>query len=210
MAALLAFASLAASGEARDSSGLPRKPIDLLHLIDVQKDSVAGPWTFDGATLVSPAVQFGRIAVPYVMPAEYDLRIVAERTPGGDSLAVGLVAEGRQFMAILDGGEREPRSGLDLIDKRPFYDNETTYRGGLAFGESRPSTVFISVRRRRVSVLVDRRYVINWEADYSRISLYASWFMHRQDTLFLGAWTSPQRIHRLDLFPVGAPGKPLR
>ena len=203
-------AALVSPGEARDARPRPLPGIDLLRLVDVDRDKVAGDWTFDGTTLVSPAVQFGRIAIPYIPPEEYDLRIVAERQGRGNSLNVGLVAGGRQVMAIVDGFVPEPRSGLDLIDKKPFYDNETTDRRGLAFSETRPSTVTIAVRRARVRVVVDGRTIVDWKADYSRVSLWAGWFMHRPDTLFLGTWTTPQRIHSLELLPIGRPGKPLR
>lgn len=208
--ALLGTLLAALPAGARDSGGLPREGIDLLRLIDVEKDAVAGTWTLDGKTLVSPSLQFGRLAVPYVVPEEYDLRIVAERRGPGNSLSVGLSQGGRQFLVIFDGVEREPKTGLDLVDGKPFYDNATTYRGGVTFSEVRPTTVVIAVRQKRVLVLVDGRPVVDWKGDPARLSLWASWFMHRQDTLFLGAWTSPQRVRRMELFPVRGRGKPLR
>ena len=207
LAALLAVAT---AGEGRDSSGMPRRAgIDLLKLVDPKADRVAGEWAFDGKTLVSPALPFGRITVPYVPPEEYDLRIVAERTGAGNSLSVGLVGGGRQFLAILDGMVPDAKSGLDLIDGQPFYGNATTHAGQL-LANGRQSTILISVRRKRVQVSVDGRGIVDWKADFARVSLWPSWTMPRKDTLFLGAWTSPQRVHRLELIPVTGEGKPLR
>lgn len=207
---LLAAAALASGGEARDTSGLPRpRGIDLLALLDPAKDAVAGKWVFDGKTLVSPALPFGRLSIPYVPPEEYDLRIVAERKGAGNSLSVGLVAGGRQCLAILDGMVPDARSGLDLIDGKPFYENETTHKGQL-LQEGRTSAILISVRKERLRVEVDRRRVIDWKLDPARLSLWRDWKLPRADTLFLGAWNSPQRVHRLELVPVSGPGKPLR
>jgi hypothetical protein len=208
--ALLAFIAVAPAGEARDTSGMPRwRGVDLLKLVDPKQDRVAGEWAFDGKTLVSPPLAFGRITVPYVPPEEYDLRVVAERVGSGNSLSAGLVGGGRQFLVILDGMVPEAKSGLDLVDGRAFYDNATTHRGQLlADGQTR--TILISVRRNRVQVSVDGRRVVDWKADFARVSLWPSWTMPRADTLFLGAWTSPQRVHRLELTPVSGPGKPLR
>jgi len=212
LAAILAAAAVAPPGEARDSSGVPPAAgIDLLRLIDPRKDAVAGAWAFDGTVLVSPALPFGRLAVPYVPPEEYDLRIVAERTGTGNSLSVGLVAGGRQILAILDGMIPDARSGLDLIDAKPFYDNETTHRGQLLKNGQR-SSVLVSVRKDSLRVRVDGRRVLDWKVDPARISLWKDWKLPRADTLFLGAWSSPQRIHRLELIPLqpALPGKSLR
>lgn len=207
LAALLAIAT---AGEARDTSGTLRRPgIDLLRLVDPKVDRVAGEWAFDGKTLVSPSLPFGRITVPYVPPEEYDLRIQAERTGGGNSLSVGLVGGGRQFLFILDGMAPEAKSGLDLVDGRSFYDNPTTHLGQL-LADGRTGSILISVRRKRVQVSVDGRRVVDWKADFARVSLWPSWTMPRGDTLFLGAWTSPQRVRRLELTPVSGPGKALR
>jgi len=208
--ALTALLAVATIGEGRDTSGIPRRPgIDLLKLVDPKQDRVAGEWAFDGRTLVSPALPFGRITVPYVPPEEYDLRIVAERAGTGNSLSVGLVGGGRQFLLIIDGMVPEAKSGLDLVDGRAFYDNATTHLGQL-LGDGRTGSILISVRKKRVQVSVDGRSVVDWKADFARVSLWPSWTMPRADTLFLGAWTSPQRVHRLELTPVTGQGKPLR
>ncbi|MGH2690166.1 MAG: hypothetical protein ACRDKW_15375, partial [Actinomycetota bacterium] len=104
-----------AAGCAGPSTG--SKTIDLLKLVDPAKDSVQGAWRFEGTALVTGPARFSRLQIPYVPPAEYDLRAVVERKDGSNSIVFGLVAGGRQFCFVLDAFERDTASGIDLIDK---------------------------------------------------------------------------------------------
>lgn len=204
--ALIAAASLPCA--ARDSSGPPRRAgvVDLLKLIDLGRDPVRGEWKFEGASLVCPPIQFGRIQIPYVPPAEYDIRAVVERKGGGNSFNLGLAAGEVQFLVILDGSAM---SGLDLVDGKSFYANETTVKGQILQDGAR-TVVRCSVRKDRVSVWVGDRKAIDWATDFRRLSLYPSWKMPSKDTLFLGSFQGNPRIHALELTPVSGPGRPSR
>lgn len=202
--------ALAAPACARDSSGTPSRGVDLLRLIDPEKDAVAGKWTREGGVLATPQLQFGRLLVPYLPPSEYDLRAVVERRAGDNSLTLGLVAGGKQFVVILDAAVNGvATSGLDLVDSKSFYDNETTARGAL-FENGRKSAVHCSVRAGSVAVAVDGKRVIAWKGDPARLSLWSGWTVKNRKALFIGAWTSPIHIHKLELLPVTGKGEALR
>ncbi len=181
----------------------PKAPaaIDLLKLIDPKRDAVDGAWAFDGGVLVTSTVSFGRLQVPYAPPPEYDVRMVAERRGPVNSIVLGLVAGGKQFAVVIDAFPRDTTSGVDRVDDKAFPDNETGFKGVL-LAEGKASTIVASVRKGSLVVTVDGRKIVDWKADYKRVSLYPNWKVPRADALFLGAWTTPYRIHSLDLVPI--------
>jgi hypothetical protein len=206
----IAFMILALGLAGCGGAGKPgSQAVDLLALIDPAKDRVAGPWGKDGGVLVNPEMKFTRIQVPYSPPEEYDLTLVAERKKGTNSIVIGLVAGGKQFCAIIDAFEKDTASGIDLIDGLSFPDNETAHAGVL-LKNGVPSTIVCSVRKDRLSVTVDGRKVVDWKADYARVSLFREWKVKDDQALFLGAWTAPYRVHKLELAPVTGAGRPLR
>ena len=202
---------VAGAAEARDVRGPRRwgRGIDLLALVDPAKDGVAGAWEWKGRSLQAPSLQFGRIQVPYVPPEEYDLQVIVERTTGADSIQIGLAYGWNQFLVIVDGVESDPSSGLDLVDRKPFYDNETTLKARLIENDV-PVTITVSVRRERIIVWVGGRKILDWRANYTRLSLWPSWTMPRRDTLFLGAWSGRRLFHALTLYPITGEGRPVR
>jgi len=64
------------------------KTVDLLMLIDANRDAIAGKWSSKGKTLVSPPNQLDRLQIPYIPPDEYDLLVVVERKEGNDTISI--------------------------------------------------------------------------------------------------------------------------
>jgi hypothetical protein len=194
-----------------DSTRKSRPPsIDLLKLVDPIKDCVAGAWQFKEGSLVTTGRPFDRILIPYIPPEEYDIIVEAEREGGSNSLNLGLARGDVQFVVILDALiNGEFTSGLDLIDGKPLYTNETTIKGAL-FENGKRNRVVCSVRASKVTVSVNGKTVIDWNADYRRLSLYKDWKVPHKDTLFIGTWTSMVSYHSLELRPVSGRGKALR
>jgi hypothetical protein len=186
-----------------------KKSVDLLKLVDPAKDAVAGTWAFEETTLVASTVKFGRLQIPYAPPAEYDVRLVVERKAGANSVVLGLVAQGRQFVAVVDAFEKDPFSGIELIDGKAFPDNATGVPGR-HLENGKKATLEYGVRKDRVTMAVNGKKIVDWKADWEGLSLYKDWKMPRADALFLGAWTAPYHIHEATLTPVSGEGKPLR
>jgi hypothetical protein len=208
--ALWAAMALPPSGQCRDTSGHERERIDLLKLIDLKKDSVAGTWTFEEGTLVTTGKPFERIQIPYIPPEEYDVVVVSDRKGGSNSLNLGLALGEVQFMVILDAQiNGELASGLDLVDGVEFYRNVTCTKDNPFIGD-KPNLVVCSVRKTRISVKVNGKRIIDWKADTHRLSLFAQWKVPEKNTLFLGTWTGVVRYHKLELIPVSGRGRGLR
>ncbi|HEX7901470.1 MAG TPA: hypothetical protein VF950_27170 [Planctomycetota bacterium] len=183
--------------------------VDLLALIDPARDQVKGEWRRDGSALITPELPFGRLQIPYAPPDEYSLKLDVTRVAGIDSLNVGLVAEGRQFVAILDGMKDGDTAGIDLIAGKGFMENPTTSRGTRLLPE-RKSTVVYTVRRDRFTVAVDGGSVIDWPAEYAKVSAYHEWGVPLKNALFIGSYASRFRIDQMILTPIRGEGKSLR
>ncbi|MBI3856520.1 MAG: hypothetical protein HY293_12605, partial [Planctomycetes bacterium] len=177
--------------------------IDLLENLDPARDAVAGTWKVEGKTLVTPAADFSRLQVAAALPAEYDLEVVAQRAAADkpDTLVIGLVGGGAQFMVGLDGNMGS-KSGLDAIDGKRFVENETT-RDGAVFSADKPSTILCSVRKDRVTVSVDGKVLLDWKAEFPRLSLRTAWATRDPKFLFLGSNKCVYRVTKWTLHPVG-------
>jgi len=87
--------------------------IDLLKLIDVDRDSVKGKWKMENGVLVSPD-DIGLLHIPFSPPDEYELDLVVE---GGKRCDFVLVTGDSQCCVILQGASG---SGLDLVDGKTY------------------------------------------------------------------------------------------
>jgi len=179
----------------------PEGPLDLLKLIDPQKDAVAGTWTRDGEVLSSPAVPFGRLQLPALPPDEYDLTLGVERKSGIDSFNLGLTSGGRPCVVIFDGMKNGDTSGIDLVGGKGFMENETTYKGRLLL-QDQPAQIVCAVRKDRITVSVDSRKIIDWAGDSGKLSAYRGWAVPEPRALFVGSYESGFRVQNLVLTPV--------
>lgn len=183
-------------------------PVNLLRLIDPQKDGLSGIWTMSGRGLASPSAvpSWARLQIPYVPPAEYDLDLVVHPRTPEYGLRLILPLEGRQSMLVLAGGGGH-RGGLEMIDNRSWSDNNPTLCTLEAPGERvRISCV---VRKGSLKVLVEGRQVIEWK-EFRRVSLYSGWALPQTESLGLAVGPGSFEVERALLTPIGPPGKRLR
>jgi hypothetical protein len=184
------------------------RDINLLKHVDQALGAVEGEWKFDGPALVTPNVKFGRIQIWYVPPEEYDVRMVAERSSGANSIVLGLVSGGRPFMVAIDAFEHDPASGVEMIDAKSFADNETAVAGRLLEIGKR-GTIVVSVRKKSIGVTVNGKKIVDWKGEPEQLSLHPKWKMPHKEALWLGAFGCVYRIHELMLVPITGEGKPL-
>lgn len=188
---------------APDSSWTRSRGVELLALIDPDKDAVHGHWKVAGGILTTPSEprhQPHRIRLPILPGSEYDLELVAERKGGQPAIVIGLVSGDRQVALDLDGWGEGDRAGLSNIDGKNGYDNEATHRGKL-LTDNVPSVVRCQVRRDGIRVVVDGKAVIDWKGDRKRLSVWEGWTMPDAKAPFLACWGSDIRITKLVLTP---------
>jgi serine/threonine protein kinase len=156
------------------SASAKGKEIDLLALVDVNRDAVAGQWvrTADGLVKTGGIGGGPRLQLPYQPPEEYDF--VIEFTPTGGIGNIGqiLAAQGREFGWMLNTGDQgNHRAGFGLLDgKRSTEPTETTasLKEGIVDGRRYRSRV--EVRTGRLRAFLDDAEIVNWTGDFSRLA----------------------------------------
>ncbi|MCL4678129.1 MAG: S1C family serine protease [Alphaproteobacteria bacterium] len=159
----------------------PPEPVDVLALVDLQRDGLMGSWTREGSSLATPAAMRTVLLVPQTPPEDYRWSAVVERLGGHESLNFCLAVGGRQTMVVLEGFGSYTR-GLNLLDGRPALQNATTTRGQV-FRPGVASTIVCTVRRAgaahySVQVECDGRTVVDWTGDPTRLSLDGRFWDH--------------------------------
>ena len=147
--------------------------VNLLSLINPQRDAPAGNWAFKDGVLVgaSPGPsQAILIEVPYEPTvAEYDLIISATRE-GVGAWTVGLQVQGSPCVFLMNTLENMELYGLSDVDGKPGAQNETTkYMAGLPKGT--PFEIRCRVRQKSVAADANGETVVDWKGDVSRLTM---------------------------------------
>lgn len=94
-----------APGEAKEV-----EEIDLLPFIDPKRDAVNGTWTFQdnesSRILESPKAFGARLEIPFVLPEEYRLTVIAEPLDAPNGLILGQRLAGSRFLVLLGYAEK--------------------------------------------------------------------------------------------------------
>jgi hypothetical protein len=187
-------------------------PVDLLQIIDAQRDSVQGEWERDGDALVSPASEFVSLQIPYVPPEEYSIQAVVNRQSGSHPVALSVVQQGRQTAVKID---RWPGDGyassLDYADGT-FSKGDATIADSNLLTEGQDVPMRVTVRKGRITATCADRLILDWSGEPGQLGLYEGRRVPKKDVLFLGTHKSRFRFSQLRLTPISridpAPGEP--
>jgi len=100
-------------------------------------------------------------------------------------------------------------NGLQAIDGKGCWENETTFRGSF-LPKGKAVSILVSVRRAGVLVTLDGKKVLDWKGSSKRLGMNGQWSVRNPKALFLGAWTSRFQVSQLTLTPFLGQGKSLR
>jgi len=175
--------------------------VDLLKLIDPDRDRVSGDWSRVGGALEGRGV--ARLLIPCKPPQQYKIELVAQRTKGRADLIFGLVApNGKQFNACIDSWSGSA-SGIAKIDKKDVNsDKNPTKQKGPTLTNGRTTIIVYTVKRDQVRVTVDGKELVDWAADYKRVSRHGAWSVPRDDLLYIAINHSTYRITSMKLTPL--------
>ncbi len=195
----LVTADTSADGES--TPGDLTKEVNLLSLIDVDRDAVAGEWTLEDGRLTSPK-QFGaRIEIPFTPEGSYRMTVICEPLDEPDALNLGQVIAGNRFVSMLNFTPGDVGlSALENVDGGNVGNNPTTVSANL-FQKDRLSQIVCEVHEEGVRVIVDGVEIINWHGDPSRLTLSDYWNTPNA-VLFLGAYDCRYRFYRVTLQPL--------
>ncbi|HXT60941.1 MAG TPA: hypothetical protein VN699_20040 [Pirellulales bacterium] len=180
-------------------------PIDLLKLVDVQRDAVQGEWRLDDKGLAAPGGMYDRLWFPADLPDEYVLTLVAEADDELRDVSTGLVIDGRQVTCCLDGGNGLS-SGLNLVDDAWFNqpDKNPTFSWRMArlLEQGRPNTLTCIVRKTSLRVLRDGAEVVRWSGDPQTLTVPAHFHVADSQKLWIQSYDMPFRVTKAELAPL--------
>jgi serine/threonine protein kinase len=184
-------------------------PVDLLKIIDAERDSVNGIWERDGDILVSPASEGGTLQIPYVPPEEYSIQAVVNRQSGSFSVRLGVVQQGRQTAVSIDRWAGDPASAyLDYADGT-YSKGDAPIADSNLLTEGQDVPMRVTVRKGRITATCADRLILDWSGDPGQLRRVAG--VPKQDVLFLSAHKSRFRFSQLRLTPISrigpAPGQ---
>jgi serine/threonine protein kinase len=186
------------------------KEIDLLPLVDVKRDAVAGDWSRKGDSIsvgTPPGVTV--LELPYQPPEEYDFEM--EFTPDGPGSNVNqyVSAGGHSFAWKMNAHSKTPPLyGFELLDGKFCKDTDeasTTSDVALVQGQRYHSTV--QVRRGSLRALLDGKLVVNWVGDFKRLSMEAIAKLRDDGHIGIGSWKRAVTFHKITVREITGAGK---
>lgn len=214
VAAILAMSTLpveAAAAEAGDAAW--SDAIDLLPVVDPQKDANSGSWTRGPGGLVATDIteMSQKLQPPYRPPEEYDYRVSFTPIGGNADVAVGLTAKGRSFVFYMKYMKSDGNHclGFECIDGKVIASGPTAYRFP-HFEMGRRHTVVVQVRRDGLRGYLDGKQVAQWATDYSDMSPYRVWTFKDAGLLGVGCSLSTVVFDEIKVREVSGKGSFLR
>lgn len=181
------------------------REIDVIALIDVERDAHRGIWAQFKNTLSSPE-GFGTISLPTEVPEEYTLSAQVElpaQHQGDYNLVFGAIAGRSYFQLTTTVGH----TGIDMIDGVRWNANETVVSGArLKPGVA--SQIECTVSKDAIRMEIDGKTLIDWNGDIRRLSIPNDWSLPDARRLFIGS-TSHVKLRNIKLGPpIPAPTLP--
>ena len=150
-----------------------KRDVDLLPLVDLERDVARGIWGIDKNTVYS-AERWAKIYLPCVVPEEYTLSGTVELPPdsqGEPEFAIGLVSGNYQTLIHVKNDEG---LGIDTLDGRRWHANDTR-RSGSFIKPGVPSHFDCTVTRNGIRMELDGRTLIDWRGESWRLSVPGDW-----------------------------------
>jgi len=180
------------------------RPLDVLPLIDVRRDTVSGRWRLrpdadGGMALWGDEATPAKLKLPVEPPDEYDLVVEFSRRAGRQGIAVLCRARGHGFGFDVGGVENTVTSFQD-VDGLHIGQNSTTVRRPAWIVPGKRHTVLVQVRRNRIAGWFDGELVSSLETDFTNLAYAPTWDIPGGG-LGVGSWASPATFSRIVLGP---------
>jgi serine/threonine protein kinase/formylglycine-generating enzyme required for sulfatase activity len=180
--------------------------INLLPLIDPQKDAVDGGWTVRNGELVSDAVNYSRIEIPYQLPDEYDFVIeFSVPVPKKEIGPIQLLSKaGREFRWQC---YCRPNSSVGFESVRGLNIRESPARTelGIPLEMGKRYISMVQVRNGVVRGYVDGKLCVEWKTDYADMDIDPKWKLRTAGLLGIGSQV-PTVFHRIEVREVTGKG----
>jgi len=183
--------------------------VQVLPLTDPAKGRQNGNWSMTGGVLRSDKSMWARLALPYLLPEEYDLRLTFVRTESDDCLLVVLARRGRPFIFSIAGANNMGCSFETIKERRRDVLPTKISRPGMLANNQRYQLV-IQVRNKCLRAHLNGKPVVGCQVDDEGLSLAPELTTPRPNQLGLATWNSVYEFHSLEVLPLTGEGKMLK
>jgi RNA polymerase sigma factor (sigma-70 family) len=181
------------------------KAVDLMPLIDPERDAVSGKWERNAeGELVSGQESLARLEIPYKPPEEYDFKMVFTRNSGWDTIA-----------QCFGHGQN------NLIWGMAMWGNELNmFRCVTAFEGTNPTTVWakefiqngkryesiVQVRKQGYAAFIDGTLISSWDRGYGGAHVSKEWRLPTPGALGIASSKNRMTFHSLQLLEISGKG----
>ena len=184
---------------------LAKPVIDLLALVNPERDAVQGQWCKKGKRLLGASQGVSRpgIRIPKDLGDEYILKIRLRRVRAEDGIVIGLVSQSLGFTVVLEEGGSV--SGLSLVDDNSLENqhNPTRFLGAI-ISRDHACNIICVVRKQGVQVICNGTPIINCERPIHRLSLPPEWESLGLRSPFLSLNHGEVEFLKMELIPLSA------
>ncbi|MBE3098904.1 MAG: ThuA domain-containing protein [Planctomycetes bacterium] len=173
-------------GAAANKPGAPGPWIDLLKLVDLEKNVVNGTWQRQGAALGPTAPALGvRVMVPLPISGSYELQARVVRLSGNGQATFILPLKSAQFEAVF--GHANGKAFLYIIK-----DRDVSVPSRIENGREFEAQVKVLQEEDKVtiSMAMDGKPLLAWQGPESQVSLAGGWKLPQKNCLGLGVYNS--------------------
>jgi len=188
----------------------PGEWVDLLPLVDPQKDAVEGKWVQTNAGLTAvPKDGLSRLAIPVALEGSYVLEARFVRTKGEADINFTLPVGRTGVTAAFDQGKH---SALELVDGKRSDENGTSVPVRLENGRVYRALiqVMVSGDEAAITVGLNGKGIIRWRGPQSALSVYPPWKVPDARCLGLVTWRSVATFGRIRLRMLSGEARLLR
>ncbi|HZK81381.1 MAG TPA: hypothetical protein VFC46_09950, partial [Humisphaera sp.] len=180
--------------------------IDLLALIDIQRDAVNGKWTLDRGVLSGSGPGNGlRIILPYEPPDEYDFLMEFEETAVSNAVVQIVATNKARFMWFM-GADDNTAYGIGIVDPKSGHANTASGTIKNMITSHKRHISIVSVRRNRISATLDGRELAYYDTDFSDVHIQDFWSIGSGPCLGLGS-SHPVSVYRAELNEIAGVGR---
>lgn len=184
--------------------------INLVKMIDLNKDVVAGVWKLSGDKLSSDSSQAARVEFPYEPPAEYDLKMVFIRNDGTTDVFATLSKDRRAFNWSMGAGQEHYGFGLykSYWVADPASPAAITIPNAITNGKVH--TALVQVRKDALKGFLDGKLIKELAQPYSDLSVHGQLRLRNDSILGVGSYNASTTFIKIELVEVTGKGKKSR
>lgn len=189
-------------GVAAKAAGKRSKAVNLLSLVDANRDAVSGRWQMTTAGIVSDGAKPAKLKITYKVPVEYDFLIEFTHLESAGNATQICSFKDCAFVWAMGHYQDGKYFGFEQVDGQNANNNRTTAikQGIMVVGRRHLSVV--RVRKDGVAAFLNNVEISSLKTDYTDVSIKDTWSVPR-GSIGIATWRSPTVFHRIELTPVG-------